>query len=78
MQVSYKLFYRLFRKLSDIKIPVNAGDFSLIDRKAVNHLLKFTEKDVFLRGLRAWIGFKQTGVSYVRPERLLGRVPTTS
>ena len=72
MQVSYKLFYRLFRKLSDIKIPVNAGDFSLIDRKAVNHLLKFTEKDVFLRGLRAWIGFKQTGVSYVRPERLFG------
>ena len=73
MQIFYKLFYRLFRTLSDIKIPVDAGDFSLIDRKAVNYLLKFTEKDVFLRGLRAWIGFKQTGVPYVRPERLFGK-----
>jgi dolichol-phosphate mannosyltransferase len=73
MQLFYKLFYRIFRKLSDIKIPVDAGDFSLIDRKAVEYLLKFTEKDIFLRGLRAWIGFRQAGISYVRPERLFGR-----
>ena len=73
MQVLYKLFYRVFKNLADVKIPVDAGDFSLINRKAVNHLLKFTEKDVFLRGLRAWIGFKQAGVPYRRPERLFGR-----
>lgn len=73
MQMFYKLFYRIFRKLSDISMPVDAGDFSLIDRKVVNHLLKFTEKDIFLRGLRAWVGFKQTGVPYHRPERLFGK-----
>ncbi len=73
MQIFYKIFYRIFRKLSDVDMPVDAGDFSLIDRKAVNYLLKFSEKDIFLRGLRAWIGFKQIGVPYIRPERLFGR-----
>lgn len=73
MQVFYKIFYRIFRKLSDVNIPVDAGDFSLIDRRAVEHILNFPEKDIFLRGLRAWIGFKQTGVPYKRPERLFGR-----
>jgi dolichol-phosphate mannosyltransferase len=73
MQFFYKLFYRIFRKLSDINVPVDAGDFSLIDKRAVSHILKFTEKDIFLRGLRAWVGFKQVGVPYVRPERLFGK-----
>ena len=73
MQLLYKLFYRIFRKLSEISIPVDAGDFSLIDRKVVQYLLRFTEKDIFLRGLRAWVGFKQIGVPYLRPERLYGR-----
>jgi dolichol-phosphate mannosyltransferase len=73
MQIFYKVFYRLFKKFSDFPIPVDAGDFSLIDRKAVDHLIKFSEKDVFLRGLRAWIGFRQTGVPYVRPERMFGK-----
>ena len=72
MQILYKLFYRIFKKLSDVAIPVDAGDFSLIDRKVVTHLLQFSEKDVFLRGLRAWVGFKQIGVPYNRPERLFG------
>ena len=72
MQILYKLFYRVFRNLSEIKIPVDAGDFSLIDKKVVHYLTQFSEKDIFLRGLRAWVGFKQIGVSYVRPERLFG------
>jgi len=72
MQILYKLFYRVFRNLSEIKIPVDAGDFSLIDKKVVHYLTQFTEKDIFLRGLRAWVGFKQIGVEYVRPERLFG------
>jgi len=73
MQFSYKLFYRIFKKLSDVNIPVDAGDFSLINRKAVDQILSFSEKDVFLRGLRAWVGFKQIGVEYKRPERLFGK-----
>jgi len=68
----YKLFYRLFSKLSYIKIPLDAGDFSLIDRKVVNQLIQMPETEQFLRGLRAWVGFKQTGVDYLRPERLFG------
>jgi dolichol-phosphate mannosyltransferase len=50
----YKTFYRIFSKLSYIKIPVDAGDFSLMDKKVVNELNKLPEKEVFLRGLRAW------------------------
>jgi polyisoprenyl-phosphate glycosyltransferase len=72
MQVAYKLFYRVFSALSSVPIPVDAGDFGLINRKAAQHLLKFPERDVFLRGLRAWVGFKQTGVQYTRPERVFG------
>lgn len=73
MQIAYKLFYRLFHKISYISIPLDAGDFSLIDRKVVNVLKTFPERDRFLRGLRAWIGFKQTGIPYVRPERMFGK-----
>ena len=68
----YKLFYRLFKKLSYINIPVDAGDFSMMDRKVVNELLALPETEQFLRGLRAWVGFKQTGVDYIRPERMFG------
>ena len=73
MEFFYKFFYRLFSKLSYIKIPVDAGDFSLMDRKVVRELIKLPEKEIFLRGLRAWVGFKQTGVDYTRPERMFGK-----
>lgn len=73
MQVLYKGFYRVLRHLSEVEMPLDAGDFSLIDRKVVDHLLKFPERDIFVRGLRAWVGFKQTGVPYIRPERMFGR-----
>ncbi|HVT00829.1 MAG TPA: glycosyltransferase family 2 protein [Patescibacteria group bacterium] len=73
MAISYKLFYRLFHKLSYITIPLDAGDFSLIDRKVVEVLKQFPERDRFVRGLRAWVGFKQVGVKYVRPERMFGK-----
>lgn len=69
----YKAFYRVFRRLSYVPMPVDAGDFSLMDRKVVNELLAFPETDQFLRGLRAWVGFSQTGVDYLRPERPFGR-----
>ena len=73
MAIAYKLFYRIFHKMSYIKIPLDAGDFSLIDKKVFNVLKQFPERDRFLRGLRAWVGFKQTGVPYVRPERKFGK-----
>ncbi|GAB3700837.1 hypothetical protein GCM10027592_28210 [Spirosoma flavus] len=68
----YKQFYRLFKRTAYINIPVDAGDFSLIDRKVVRELVNLPETEQFLRGLRAWVGFRQTGVDYVRPERMFG------
>lgn len=72
-ELFYKGFYRVFKRMANISIPADAGDFSIIDRRVVNELLKLPEKDVFLRGLRAWVGFKQMGVPYERPERMFGR-----
>ncbi|MSU73630.1 glycosyltransferase [Candidatus Kaiserbacteria bacterium] len=73
LRTVYPLFYRVFSKLSYVRIPRDAGDFSLMDRKVVDILIKMPERDLFIRGLRAWIGFKQTGVPYHRPERMFGR-----
>jgi dolichol-phosphate mannosyltransferase len=73
MQIAYRLFYLIFHKLSYIRMPLNAGDFSLIDRRVVDILKQFPERDRFLRGLRAWVGFKQTGIPYARPERMFGK-----
>ena len=73
MQLAYKLFYRLFDRFSYLKIPHDAGDFSLMDKRVVRSVLQFPERDLFLRGVRAFVGFQQTGVDYVRPERMFGR-----
>ena len=72
MAVSYKLFYQIFEKFSYIKVPRDAGDFSLMDRRVVRTLLSFPERDLFIRGIRAFVGFRQTGVNYHRPERMFG------
>jgi dolichol-phosphate mannosyltransferase len=73
----YKAFYRVFAAFSYVNIPLDAGDFSLIDRKVVQWLLACTERDLFMRGLRAYVGFRQAGVDYVRPERMFGRTTNT-
>ncbi len=73
LRFAYKLFYRIFNKLSYVSVPRDAGDFSLIDRKVVDILIAMPESDMFIRGLRAWVGFKQTGVPYHRPERMFGK-----
>lgn len=73
MQFAYKAFYRVFDWFSYVRIPHDAGDFSLMDKRVVQVLLTFPERDLFLRGIRAFAGFKQTGVDYVRPERMFGR-----
>ena len=73
MSLACRAFYRVFRGMAYVPVPVDAGDFSLIDRRVVDELLALPETDQFLRGLRAWVGFKQTGVDYLRPERAFGR-----
>jgi dolichol-phosphate mannosyltransferase len=72
LQFAYKAFYRVFRATSYVPIPLDAGDFSLIDRRVVDALNSLPENNRFLRGLRAWVGFKQIGVPYIRPERMFG------
>jgi glycosyltransferase involved in cell wall biosynthesis len=71
-EFGYKGFYRIFQRVAYVKVPVDAGDFSLIDRKVIDALKLFPERDRFMRGLRAWTGFRQIGVPYVRPERMFG------
>lgn len=72
LKVAYKGFYRVFRAASYVPIPLDAGDFSLLDRRVVDALNNLPENNRFLRGLRAWVGFRQIGVPYVRPERMFG------
>jgi dolichol-phosphate mannosyltransferase len=73
LKIAYKAFYRVFRAASYVPMPLDAGDFSLIDRRVVEALNRMPENNRFVRGLRAWVGFRQTGVPYVRPERMFGR-----
>ena len=73
LQAGYKVFYRIFRALSYVDVPRDAGDFSLMDRRVVEAMNQMPERDRFLRGLRAWVGFRQIGVPYLRPERMFGR-----
>jgi dolichol-phosphate mannosyltransferase len=67
-----KLFYRLIYRITDVDIPLDTGDFRLMDRKVVNAMRQMKERHRFIRGMTSWIGFKQTGVEYVRQERFAG------
>lgn len=66
---AYKLFYRLFKKMSYLDIPLDAGDFSLIDRKVVDVINAMPERDRYMRGLRTWAGFRSIGIPYTRSLR---------
>lgn len=70
--LAYRLFYRILKHLSETEIPVDSGDFSLMDRKVVDLINRLPEKTRYIRGLRAWVGFKQTGVLVDRPSRHAG------
>jgi polyisoprenyl-phosphate glycosyltransferase len=65
-------FYRLVRSLTRVDIPVDTGDFRLMDRKVVDELLTMRERNRFVRGMVSWVGFKQEKVEYVRHERFAG------
>lgn len=66
------LFYRLIYRITDVKIPLDTGDFRLIDRKVVDVINNMRERHRFLRGMGAWVGFKQVGVEYKREARFSG------
>lgn len=66
---AYSSFYRLMKRISYIEMPLDAGDFSLISRRAVDVLNQMPEESRFLRGMRSWIGFKQKGLVYERDNR---------
>lgn len=67
------LFYKFLNYFSDISIPINAGDFRLIDKKILIHLKNFKEKNIFLRGIFFYLGFNQIGLEYDRGKRLRGK-----
>lgn len=76
-RICYKLFYRMWKKTAYVDVPVDAGDFALISRRVAEQLVNMPERDRFLRGMRAWLGFSQTGVEYVRQPRYAGRTTNT-
>src|SRR5262249_3436223 len=66
------LFYRIYNKIADTKIPDNAGDFRLLDRTLVDALCQLPERNRFMKGLYAWVGFRQTSIEIVRAPRAAG------
>jgi polyisoprenyl-phosphate glycosyltransferase len=67
-----QLFYRLINRLSDIEIPLDSGDFRLLDRKAIDAILSMPERHRLLRGMSSWIGFRQCALKYARSPRFAG------
>ena len=71
-EFSASLFYRLIYRITDVDIPMDTGDFRLLDRKVVSVMGQMRERHRFLRGMSVWVGFKQTGVTYKRAARYAG------
>jgi polyisoprenyl-phosphate glycosyltransferase len=71
-KITAAMFYRLIYSITDVKIPVDTGDFRLMDRKVVDVLKQMKERHRFPRGMSAWVGFKQIGVTYKRAARVAG------
>ncbi len=72
LRAAYRVFYRLLKRMANVDIPLDAGDFSLMDRRVVDLLNRMPEQNRFVRGLRGWVGFRQTGLPYERAERRAG------
>ena len=73
LRLCYFVFYRLMAKLSDIQLPLDSGDFGLMSRRVITQLRQMPEHHRYLRGLRTWVGFRQTGLEVERAERHSGR-----
>jgi polyisoprenyl-phosphate glycosyltransferase len=73
LRASYHLFYRLMRTLSEVAVPVDSGDFALLSRRVVDHINQLPERHRYIRGLRTWVGFQQTGIPVERDARAGGK-----
>lgn len=73
LRTGYALFYRLLKRLARVEMPLDAGDFCIMDRRVLNVLRQLKEQAPFLRGLRSWVGFRQIGVPYNRGGRAAGQ-----
>jgi len=73
LRLSYFLFYRLAAALSDVRLPLDSGDFAILSRRVVDAMRQAHERQRYLRGLRSWVGFRQTGIVIDRPGRHAGR-----
>jgi polyisoprenyl-phosphate glycosyltransferase len=72
-RTAYALFYRLLQRIASIEIPLDAGDFCIMDRKVVDILVSMPERNRFVRGIRSWVGLDQVGVEYARQARYAGK-----
>jgi len=70
---AYRAFYRLYRAMAEIDVPLDSGDFAVLDRRVVDELVALPERTRFLRGLRSWVGFRQEAFEYDRPDRSIGQ-----
>ena len=71
-KLAYKAYYRLQKRISSFNIPIDSGDFSMLSKRVVDIMNDMPEQSRYLRGMRAWVGFKQTGYEYDRDERQAG------
>lgn len=76
-RAAYAAFYRILHAISDTEMPLDSGDFALMDRRVVDHLVALPERNRYIRGLRAWLGFRQTGLTYARDARHAGGTKQT-
>jgi dolichol-phosphate mannosyltransferase len=76
-RLAYWAYYRLLRTVTNVEIPLDAGDFALLDRRVVLALRALPERNRFVRGIRSWVGFRQTGLEYERDARYAGEVKYT-
>lgn len=73
LRAAYHLFYRLMARLSEVAVPVDSGDFALLSRRVVDQLNELPERHRYIRGLRTWVGFQQTGIEVERDARAAGK-----
>jgi len=71
-RAAYRTFYRILRSTAEVEIPLDAGDFCVMSRRVAENLREMPERNVFVRGLRAWVGFRQTALEYEREARAAG------
>lgn len=73
LKIAYKIYYRLMKRVANLNIPIDSGDFCMISRRVNNLMINFPEESRYLRGIRSWVGFRQAGYPYARDERKAGR-----